>query len=71
MQKTASSDAWAQLLLAEAQTRLQVARAGGVVAPVDDHPVWRPLHADGGNPVVRMGRLVRQLQEAMSNARGI
>ena len=63
MQKAARSDAWAQLLLAEAKARLEAARAGAVVADVDDHPAGRPLHGDGRDPVIRLGRLVRRFRK--------
>jgi hypothetical protein len=70
MRKVVSGDAGADLLLAEAQARLEAARAGESIHPIDESVPRRRL-AGVGRATVELARLTRRLLGATSHARGI
>jgi hypothetical protein len=71
MRKVVSGDAGAQLLLAEAQSRLETARAERMTHPGGQLSFLRPRPLGSGRPVLGVARLTRRLLGATSTARGI
>jgi len=71
MRKVVSGDAGAQLLLAEAQSRLEAARAERMTHPDGQRPFLLPGPSGSGRPVLGLARLSRRLLGATSSARGI
>jgi hypothetical protein len=69
MPKVIRDDAGADLLLAEAEARLEAARRVG--GRPGDSLGYRPGHARACRPVDECGRLVRRVLVAMSTAVGI
>ena len=70
MRKVVNGDAGAQLLLAEAQARLEAARAGQSIHP-PDRPALRRRRAGVSWAIAKVARLTRRLLGETSHAGGI